>query len=168
MADPGTRVIIRKPCRSGQPVPGFYPDPKPIMNEKKIRHTTILVIILSSFTLLGIIFSIIVPIFEASDEVWHYPMVEHLARTWTLPVQPLEPGASSGPWRQEASQPPLYYALAAALTAWIDTSPSATPYDLDTVRHLNPHVAAGEVTPDGSNPNLVVHNPALERFPWRG
>ena len=125
-------------------------------------------LLLVSFTVLGLLYSAVVPIFEASDEVWHYPLVEHLAREWTLPVQPLEPGASSGPWRQEASQPPLYYAIAAALTAWIDTSPTAAPYDLNTVRHLNPHVAAGVVTPDGSNPNLVVHNPALERFPWRG
>ena len=122
----------------------------------------ILLAILFGFTILGLIYSVVVPIFEISDELWHYPMVEHLARTWALPVQPLEPGTSSGPWRQEASQPPLYYAIAAALTAWIDTS------DMDQVRHLNPHVAAGEVTPDRSNPNLVVHNPALERFPWRG
>ncbi|MFN2285030.1 MAG: glycosyltransferase family 39 protein [Anaerolineae bacterium] len=132
------------------------------------RPPIALYVILIAFTVLGLLYSAFVPIFEASDEVWHYPMVEHLARTWTLPVQPLEPGASSGPWRQEASQPPLYYALAATLTAWIDTSPTASPYDLDTVRHLNPHVAAGEVMPDGSNPNLVVHNPALERFPWHG
>ncbi len=132
------------------------------MNKKRLHHTIILAIVLGSFTLLGSIFSIAVPIFEASDEVWHYPMVQYIAAHWTLPVQPLEPGAPSGPWRQEASQPPLYYAVAAALTAWIDTS------DLEQVRHLNPHVAAGEVTPDGSNVNLVVHNPALERFPWRG
>ncbi|MBN2390351.1 MAG: glycosyltransferase family 39 protein, partial [Anaerolineae bacterium] len=136
------------------------------MDKRSMRTT--LTLLLISFALLGLLYSAVVPIFEASDEVWHYPMVEHLAREWTLPVQPLEPGASSGPWRQEASQPPLYYALAAALTAWIDTSPTAAPYDLDTVRYLNPHVAAGEVTPDGSNPNLVVHNPALERLPWRG
>ncbi|HOT90187.1 MAG TPA: glycosyltransferase family 39 protein [Anaerolineae bacterium] len=123
---------------------------------------TALALLLCSFTVLGLLYSAAVPIFEASDEVWHYPMVQHIAEHWTLPVQPLEPGAPSGPWRQEASQPPLYYALAAALTAWIDTG------DLAQVRHLNPHVAAGEATPDGSNPNLVVHNPALERFPWRG
>lgn len=129
---------------------------------------TALTLLLVSFTVLGLLYSAVVPIFEASDEVWHYPMVEYLAREWTLPVQPLEPGTSSGPWRQEASQPPLYYAIAAALTAWIDTSPTAAPYDLDTIRHLNPHVAAGVVTPDGNNVNLVVHNPALERFPWRG
>ncbi|MEJ5312032.1 MAG: glycosyltransferase family 39 protein [Anaerolineae bacterium] len=128
----------------------------------------VLTLLLTSFTVLGLLYSAVVPIFEASDEVWHYPMVEHLAREWTLPVQPLEPGASSGPWRQEASQPPLYYALAAALTTWIDTSPTAAPYDLNTIRRLNPHVAAGVITPDGNNPNLVVHNPALERFPWRG
>ena len=136
------------------------------MDKRSTR--TALTLLLSSFAVLGLLYSAVVPIFEASDEVWHYPMVEHLAREWTLPVQPLEPGASSGPWRQEASQPPLYYALTAALTAWIDTSPTAAPFDMETVRRLNPHVAAGVVTPDGSNPNLVVHNPALERFPWRG
>ncbi|MBN2003433.1 MAG: glycosyltransferase family 39 protein [Anaerolineae bacterium] len=132
--------------------------------QNRVRKTeqVALSAILGAFVVLGALFSIVVPIFEASDEVWHYPMVAHLARTWSLPVQPLDPGASSGPWRQEASQPPLYYALGAMLTAWIDTS------DLDQTRHLNPHVAAGEITPDGSNPNLVVHNPALERFPWKG
>ena len=128
----------------------------------------ILLVILATFALLGILYSSLVPIFEASDELWHYPMVEHIARTWTLPVQPLAAGASSGPWRQEASQPPLYYAIGAALTFWIDTRDSASPYAMTPVRHLNPHVAAGEITPDGSNVNLVVHNPTLERFPWQG
>lgn len=112
--------------------------------------------------MLGVVYSINVPLFEASDELWHYPMVAHIAEHWDLPVQPLEPGAESGPWRQEASQPPLYYASGAALTFWIDTA------DMDAVRHLNPHVAAGEITSDASNVNLIVHDPALGRFPWRG
>lgn len=112
--------------------------------------------------MLGVVYSINVPLFEASDELWHYPMVAHIAEHWDLPVQPLEPGAESGPWRQEASQPPLYYALGAALTFWIDTA------DMDAVRHLNPHVAAGEITSDASNVNLVVHDPALGQFPWQG
>jgi 4-amino-4-deoxy-L-arabinose transferase-like glycosyltransferase len=131
------------------------------VNETVI-HLHILRAILIGFALLGGVYSVIVPIFEASDEVWHYPMVQHIANHWTLPVQPLEPGKSSGPWRQEGSQPPLYYALCAALTAWIDTG------DMEQVRHLNPYVAAGEIRADRSNPNLVVHNPMLERFPWRG
>ncbi len=117
----------------------------------------ILVLILILFTALGVIYSIVVPPFEASDEKWHYPMVKYVADHWSLPVQ--EPGVET-PWRQEGSQQPLYYALAAAATFWIDTS------DMETVRHLNPHVDPG-ATPDG-NVNLVVHRPAREAFPWRG
>ncbi len=113
--------------------------------------------ILMAFVVLGIIYSIVVPPFEASDEKWHYPMVKYIADHWSLPVQ--EPGVET-PWRQEGSQPPLYYFLGALATCWIDTS------DMETVRHLNPHVDAG-ATPDG-NINLVVHNPALESFPWQG
>jgi 4-amino-4-deoxy-L-arabinose transferase-like glycosyltransferase len=118
----------------------------------------LLLAILGLFTLLGVIYSVVVPPFEASDELWHYPMVRYIADHWALPVQ--DP-ANVGPWRQEGSQPPLYYALAAAATFWIDTS------DVDTVRYLNPHVDNGVATPDG-NINLVVHHPAREAFPWRG
>lgn len=125
-------------------------------------ETRSLVVILGLFTILATLYSIYVPIFEASDEVWHFPMVEIIARTGTLPIQPLTPGQSSGPWRQEGSQPPLYYAVAAGLTFWIDTG------DMEEVRQLNPHVAAGENRPDQSNLNLVVHNPDNEKFPWKG
>ncbi|MBN1178845.1 MAG: glycosyltransferase family 39 protein [Anaerolineae bacterium] len=114
--------------------------------------------ICSLFILLAAIYSLSAPPFEMSDELWHYPMVNIIADTWTLPVQ--DP-ANVGPWRQEGSQPPLYYAIAAAATAWIDTS------DMPEVRHLNPQVDNGVATPDG-NINLIVHNPAREAFPWRG
>ncbi|HEY75198.1 MAG TPA: glycosyltransferase family 39 protein [Thermoflexia bacterium] len=114
--------------------------------------------ILAIFAVLGVTYSVVVPPFEASDEVWHYPMVKYIADHWDLPV--MDPN-NVGPWRQEGGQPPLYYALGAAITFWIDTS------DMEQVRRLNPHVDAGVATPDG-NVNLVVHNPALERFPWRG
>ncbi|HEY72306.1 MAG TPA: DUF2142 domain-containing protein [Thermoflexia bacterium] len=122
-----------------------------------MKTKNILIIILLLFVVLGAIYSVIVPPFEASDEKWHYPMVKYIADNGALPVQ--EPGVET-PWRQEGSQPPLYYALAAAATFWIDTS------DMDAVRRINPYVDAGD-TPDG-NVNLVVHNPALETFPWRG
>jgi hypothetical protein len=114
--------------------------------------------IVAAFVALAAIYSIVVPPFEASDELWHYPMVKVLADTWTLPVQ--DP-ANVGPWRQEGSQPPLYYFLAALATAWVDTS------DMPEVRHLNPHVDNGVATLDG-NINLVVHDPTREAFPWRG
>jgi hypothetical protein len=114
------------------------------------RAHMILAMILIAFLLLGTVYSVTVPIFEASDELWHYPMVEVIARTWTLPVQPLQPGATSGPWRQEGSQQPLYYALGAVLTFWIDTS------DMPEVRQPNPHARAGEITPERDNVNLVI------------
>ncbi len=117
-----------------------------------------LALILILFTALGATYSIVVPPFEASDELWHYPMVKYIADHWALPVQ--DPG-NVGPWRQEGSQPPLYYFVGALATFWINTS------DMDQVRHLNPHVDNGVATPDG-NINLIVHNPALESFPWRG
>jgi 4-amino-4-deoxy-L-arabinose transferase-like glycosyltransferase len=119
--------------------------------------------IVAAFILLGFTYSIVTPTFEASDEKWHYPMVKTIADNWSLPVQ--EPGVetqgvASTPWRQEGSQAPLYYVISAAATFWIDTS------DMETVRHLNPHVDAG-ATLDG-NVNLVVHDPVWERFPWQG
>lgn len=122
----------------------------------------VLCVILCGYAILATLYSVYNPIFEASDELWHFPMVETIASTGKLPIQPLTPGESSGPWRQEGSQPPLYYAVGAWLTAWIDTN------DMEQVRHLNPHVAAGEIRPDQNNLNLIVHNPILERFPWKG
>ncbi len=115
-------------------------------------------LVLILFILLGSIYAIITPIFEASDELWHYPFVRHLADGNPLPVQDPD---NVGPWKQEASQQPLYYALAAALTFWIDTA------DMETVRWLNPHVDSGMLTTDG-NINLIVHRPENKAIPWQG
>ncbi len=114
--------------------------------------------ILILFVLLAGTYSVITPIFEASDELWHYPMVQWLSKGNPLPVQDAK---NVGPWKQEASQPPLYYYLTGWATFWIDTS------DLAEVRVENPHVDNGVITPDG-NRNLVVHDPERESFPWRG
>jgi 4-amino-4-deoxy-L-arabinose transferase-like glycosyltransferase len=119
---------------------------------------TLLILILILFLLLGTLYALITPAFEASDELWHYPMVRHLANGGALPVQVFDP-AAAGPWKQEASQPPLYYYLGAALTFWIDTT------DMETIRWLNPHVNNGVITSDG-NTNLVIHDPAAN--PWQG
>ena len=62
--------------------------------------------ILALFLLLGSTYALVTPPFEASDELWHYPMIRHLADGNPLPVQVFDP-ALAGPWKQEASQPPL-------------------------------------------------------------
>ncbi|MGC9400447.1 MAG: glycosyltransferase family 39 protein [Anaerolineae bacterium] len=125
-------------------------------------HRRVLHGILATFVLLAVTYSVSVPIFETPDELFHYPMVEHLATEHALPTLPTEPGGEAGPWQQEGAQPPLYYLLAALLTTPIDTS------DLTDVRVLNPQAARGVAMPDRSNPNVVLHNPERERFPWRG
>jgi 4-amino-4-deoxy-L-arabinose transferase-like glycosyltransferase len=113
--------------------------------------------IYAAYVALAILYSVATPIFEASDELWHYPMVKHLADNGlALPVQnPAVPTT----WRQEGSQPPLYYLIAAVLTSGIDTS------DLEYVRRINPHADIGLVRPDG-NVNMIVHRD--EAFPWQG
>ncbi len=116
-------------------------------------------LVLIGYLLLASLYSVTTPLFEASDEQWHYPAVKYIAdHGFTLPIQnPANPGE----WRQEGGQPPLYYMLGAALTFWIDTS------DLDQVRQVNPHADIGVVVPDG-NANMMVHDPARESFPWHG
>ncbi|MBI3914193.1 MAG: glycosyltransferase family 39 protein, partial [Chloroflexi bacterium] len=127
------------------------------MNRLDWRAHPLLAAILAAFVLLAGAYSVITPIFEAGDEVWHYPVVENIARGRGLPVQ--DP-ATRTLWEQEGGQPPLYYALGAALTFWIDTR------DLAERRWINPHAIIGIPLLSG-NKNLVVHTSA-ENFPWQG
>ncbi len=119
----------------------------------------LLYLILLVYVLLAGIYSIVTPLFEASDELWHYPLVKYMA-DHGLQLPPQDP-ANPGPWRQEGSQPPLYYMLSAILTAGVDTS------DMELVRRINPHADIGVVRPDG-NTNMIVHRTEMEAFPWRG
>ena len=109
------------------------------------------------FVSLAVVYSIVDPLFEPPDEVLHYPYVKHLADGGPLPVQGRNEDAL---WEQEGSQPPLYYALAAALTFWINTD------DLPIVRRINPHARVG-IPLAQDNKNIVIHTTA-EEFPWRG
>lgn len=125
----------------------------------RISHTDFwLRLILLLYSAIGLTYALVTPEFEASDELWHYPMIRHLAGGNPLPVQVFDP-ALAGPWKQQASQPPLYYYLGAALTFWIDAS------DMEQVRWENPHVDNGLITVDG-NINLTIHDPGWN--PWQG
>lgn len=121
------------------------------------RTTPAMAGVLVLFLALGVIYSLVTPIFEASDELWHYPVVKHIADGRGLPVQ--NP-ASPAMWNQEGSQPPLYYALAALATAWIDTD------DLGERLWYNPNANVGTPLASG-NKNMIVHTDR-EAFPWRG
>jgi 4-amino-4-deoxy-L-arabinose transferase-like glycosyltransferase len=138
-------------------VPFDHAHDRPLVPVKLLRQHGAIILILTGFLVLGTVYSVVTPLFEASDELWHYPFVKHLAEGGGLPVQ--DPRVEQ-PWRQEGSQPPLYYALGALATFWIDTS------DFAEVRWLNPHADIGVETADG-NLNMIVHS-QREHFPYRG
>lgn len=110
--------------------------------------------IVAVYVALALLYSFVTPPFEASDELWHYPTVQYLA-THGLQLPPQD-NAVNEAWRQEGSQPPLYYLMAAILTGGIDTS------DLAHVRRVNPHADIGIVRPD-RNANMIVHRPDENR-----
>lgn len=115
-----------------------------------------LAVLLAVYLTFGVGYSLATPVFEASDEIWHYGVVRELALNRRLPVQ--EPGVET-PWAQEGSQPPLYYALAALLTGWIDTS----DHPVHSVGNPFPNIG---VPGAADNVNLVAHPPG--QSPWQG
>lgn len=116
-----------------------------------------ILVILVLFLGLGFAYSIINPLFESPDEVWHYEYVRWLVEGHGLP-RPEQVGTA--PWHQEGSQPPLYYLAAALVTAPISTDNAAA------VIRYNPHAAVG--LPDAfGNKNIIAHG-AADAWPWRG
>ena len=108
------------------------------------------------FIILGLGYSLATPIFENSDETLHYPYAKHLADGRGLPL-----AVPDQLWGQEGTQPPLYYALVAASTFWIDTD--------NVLDHLqrNPHWRFSDVRAViNDNQNLVLHGP-MDAFPYR-
>ena len=114
--------------------------------------------LLAAYLFLAALFSVVVPPFEAPDEIWHFAFVQHLVTQRGLPVS--EPGTQAL-WRQQGTQAPGYYAAAALLTSWIDQSEFPEVFG-----RANPHRAIGE--PDTTiNRNYLIHHREAERFPWR-
>lgn len=123
--------------------------------ERRIPRALFLV--LAAFILLGIIYSSTTPLFEAPDEQWHFAFVRYVAQGKGLPVQslPLQHLA-----RQEGSQPPLYYLVAAALTFWVNTP------DFPEIVWDNPHYGYNVPGIVNDNKNLFIHT-SLESFPYQ-
>jgi 4-amino-4-deoxy-L-arabinose transferase-like glycosyltransferase len=119
------------------------------------KEQRILWLIGGVYFLLGLAYLWATPPLDASDEYKHYPVVQHIQTTASLPV--LDP-ADPGLWYNEAAQPPLYYLLMAAATWPLDTA------DLPSLHQMNTHFFVG-------NP-LQLHNknimlPPVDRGLWR-
>lgn len=113
--------------------------------------------ILIFYILLATAYSVVNPLFEAPDEVWHYEFARWLAEGRGLP-QPEDFGTA--PWAQEGSQPPLYYLAAAAITAAVPTD------NANQAIRYNPHAAVGDASA-ADNHNRMVHDRS-QQWPWQG
>ncbi len=129
------------------------------MNRRVLSDYRVFLAILAEFIALAAAYSFTMPLFEAPDEQWHYAFVQYVALGHGLPVQRL--GNPDHQARQEASQPPLYYMLAASATFWIDTS------DFPTLIWENPHYGFYVPGVVNDNKNLFIHT-SVESFPYRG
>lgn len=121
-----------------------------------IRPELTLRLIVAAYVILGVIYSVASPIFEAPDESFHFFVIQHVHETGQLPVQDL---ATKALYEQEGSQPPLYYLAGALLIAGVDTQAAR-----DNLRP-NPFANIGEPGRP-NNKNHYIHT-TLEDFPYR-
>ena len=115
-----------------------------------------ILLIVAAFLVLGVAYSIAVPIFEAPDELQHYATTEYIARFKSLPPlgKPTE-----HLWDQESLQAPLYYIITSALTSWVDTS------DFSQQAILQPKTNFGDAELPGKK-NSFLHHPLSQSFPY--
>ena len=113
-------------------------------------------IILAAFIAISFAYSVVNPLHEATDELRHYRFVRHIVQRGSLPVQ------GQGGCSAQGHHPPLFYALGAAATFWIDTG-----QDVCYEPPRNPfwNYRYWEVGVD--NKNQYLHY-ADESFPWYG
>ena len=132
----------------------FFPRARSLRSHVNTRQW--LGLILLGHLLLALFYSLVIPPWEAHDEWAHYRYAAYVAETRSLP----DPGQRLTTEFEfdEASQPPLYYLLAAAPMRFIDPQDDYTP-------QINPYIS-GENAQTGLN--MAVHDPAIEGFPWRG
>lgn len=158
-------MTTRRPLSEGAFRPAAtVPQDSRLLTAWSLSPARSLVLIVGLFTILGVVYSLVTPVLEASDEFKHYPYVQYVQTAHELPV--LEPNVcrdtpEACPWLQDGGQPPAYYVLTAAATSWIDTT------DLPGLLWKNDHAFIGNPA-QVCNKNLVIHRPRRESFPWTG
>ncbi len=105
-----------------------------------------LAILLGVYVAIALTYVVAIPAFESPDEDLHLRYVQYLVWNRALPTYE----GTVLPMRQEASQPPLYYVMAAALTAWVDYT------DFDALATPNPFAVIGRADLPG-NRNAFMH-----------
>ncbi|HEC21650.1 MAG TPA: DUF2142 domain-containing protein, partial [Chloroflexi bacterium] len=110
--------------------------------------------VVATYLALGVVFSVVNPIHEATDELRHYRYVRYIADYGRLPVQ------SAGEGNAQAHHPPLYYATAALASFWVHPAdPLGDPLS-------NPQWGFRNWEVGTDNKNLYLHGPD-EAWPYR-
>ncbi len=142
-----------------RPLPGVGSKQRGVWRlESRKQHTIYLALVLAGYLLLTLAYGVVNPLFEAPDEHWHFFTAVYIKENGRLPIA--GPDTDENLLKQQAAQPPLYYALGALLTAPIDTSTAAQEV------WLNPYASVGDASAL-TNRNRAVHGPK-EGWPWRG
>ncbi len=115
-----------------------------------------IVVVLLVFVVMALAYSIVNPLHEATDELRHYRFVRIVARTGRLPIQGQEE------CRSQSHHPPLFYALGALATSWIDTGNAVCDSP-----PVNPFWAYRYWEVGQDNKNQYLHGED-ESFPWYG
>jgi hypothetical protein len=115
-----------------------------------------IIFLLIAFVVLAVAYSVTNPLHEATDELRHYRFVRTISTTGKLPVQGQEL------CRSQSHHPPLYYAIGALATFWIDTG-----RDLCYTPPENPFWAYRYWEVGRDNKNQFLHGQD-ETFPWSG
>lgn len=122
-----------------------------------LQHKSILAILIL-FLASCLIYDSSTPLFEGLDEVWHYAMVKRLADGDGLPI--VHPGVDTA-WRQQGTQPPLYYSILAAATTWVDTG------DYGSHRMLSSRSLTIGLPDDIQGEKFWYYHTRSEDFPYR-
>jgi hypothetical protein len=123
--------------------------------QRRLRITQYALVV--ALIALALVYSVVTPIFEGPDEIWHYAFADHMANGGGLPVFD---AAQPATFLRNGAHPPLYYWSIAALIAPIDRSDFPTDYRFNLA---NPLVTKGG---QSDRPNLFIHT-AREDFPYR-
>ena len=118
------------------------------------KETVWLSLLLLCHIVLGVYYSVTIPIWEAHDEVGHYAKLRYIAMEGRLPP----PGTTTAPSQDETHQPPLYYVLGALPVSLVDLD---GPLEYQVNRYARyPDAQGGH--------NVAMHDPAAEAWPYRG
>ncbi len=103
------------------------------------------------YLLVGVVYTLVTPVFEKPDEDGHYGYILYLQEHRTLPPLTFADGFPS-----EYKQPPLYYLIASTMTAWLpdDTNP-------DRLLVTNPYADFSVPGHRNDNRNVFLHPPYL-------